>query len=162
MAFNGEGLLWRWAPFMPQHILSIDIPRPAIEVFDFLARPANLMHLAPADMRLELVQGPERVQLGSVVHWKARRMGVSQTLVNEVTAFEEGVVFAEEQCQGPFRRWVFMHRLTAIAVGTRLTEELTWEPPGGLLGLLVTAAVVHKDLDHLFAYRALQMKQLFS
>jgi ligand-binding SRPBCC domain-containing protein len=150
-----------WIPEMSQHRLSIEIPRPAHEVFDFLARPANLVQLAPPEMRLELLQGPERVQLGSLVHWKARRAGVSQTLVNEVTDFEDGVRFAEAQRQGPFKQWLFAHRVEATATGTRLTEELWCEPPGGLLGLLVTADVIHKELDKLFAHRALVLKQIF-
>src|SRR5260370_36060693 len=98
---------------MPQFSSTIEVPRPMHVVFDYLARPANLVQLAPAEMRLELVQAPDRLQLGSVMHWKARRMGVSQALVNEVTAFEEAVLIGEEQKQGPFKRWTFLHRFEA-------------------------------------------------
>ena len=60
---------------MAQFLTAIEIARPVSEVFDFLARPANLVQLAPSEMRLELVQGPERLHLGAVMHWKARRLG---------------------------------------------------------------------------------------
>jgi ligand-binding SRPBCC domain-containing protein len=146
---------------MPQHQLSLEVPCPLVEVFDFLARPENLIQLAPPELRLELVQGPERLQLGSMLHWKARRMGVSQTLKNEVTAFEEGILIGEEQRQGPFKRWTFLHRFEAIATGTRLEEELTYEPPSGLLGMLVTATAIHKELAMLIAFRADQLRQAF-
>lgn len=88
-------------------------------------------------------------------------MGISQTLKNEVTAFEEGILIGEEQRQGPFKRWTFLHRFEAIATGTRLAEELTYEPPGGLLGMLVTAANIHQELASLFAFRADQLRQTF-
>jgi ligand-binding SRPBCC domain-containing protein len=146
---------------MPQFSSTIEVPRPTHVVFDYLAHPANLVQLAPAEMRLELVRAPDRLQLGSVIHWKARRMGVSQTLVNEVTAFEEAVLINEEQKQGPFKRWAFLHRFEATADGTRLTEELTCEPPGGLLGMLVTAEVIQRELEKLFAYRAQQFREIF-
>src|SRR5579864_8529170 len=108
---------------MPQVALALDVARRAEEVFDFLARPANHVQLVPAEMRLELVQGPERVALGTLLHWKARRMGVSQTLVNEVTAFEECTLIAEQQRQGPFKQWHLLHRIEATPSGTRLAAE---------------------------------------
>lgn len=145
---------------MPQHIAALDIARPIDVVFDFLARPANLVLLAPAEMRLQLVEGPDRLELGARLHWKARRMGVTQSLVNEVTVFEEAALIEEQQRQGPFKRWVFVHRFTASATGTRLAEELTYEPPGGLLGLLVTADTIRRDLEALFAYRERRLREL--
>jgi ligand-binding SRPBCC domain-containing protein len=146
---------------MPRHQLTLELSVPPEQVFDFLARPTNLIQLAPPDLHLKLVQGPERLQLGSMLHWKARRMGVSQTLKNEVTAYEESVLIAEEQRQGPFKRWTFLHRFEAIATGTRLAEELTYEPPGGLLGMLVTAKMIHKELETLFTFRADRLRQAF-
>jgi ligand-binding SRPBCC domain-containing protein len=146
---------------MPRHRFSLEVSCPTSDVFDFLVRPANLVQLAPPDMRLELVQGPERLQLGSLLHWKARRMGVSQSLKNEVTAFEEGILFAEEQRQGPFKRWTFLHRFEATAAGTRIEEELTYEPPGGILGMLVTVRMIENELDSLLAFRADQLPQNF-
>ena len=147
---------------MPQISSSLEVARPTHAVFDYLARPANLVQLAPVEMRLELVQAPDRLQLGSVMHWKARRMGVSQALVNEVTAFDEAVLTCEEQRQGPFKRWAFHHRFETTPLGTRITEELTCEPPGGLLGMLVTAEVIQRELEKLFAYRAQQLREVFA
>jgi ligand-binding SRPBCC domain-containing protein len=147
---------------MPKHVISLEVPCPSSDVFDFLARPANHVQLAPPELRLELVQGPERLKLGALLHWKARRMGVSQALTNEVTAFEEGVLIAEEQRQGPFKRWTFLHRFKATATGTRIDEELTYEPPGGMLGMLVTAKMIENELESLFAFRADQLRQAFA
>jgi ligand-binding SRPBCC domain-containing protein len=147
---------------MPQHVITLDIPRPVGVVFDFLARPANHVQLAPPELRLRLVEGPERVQLGARLRWKARRMGVTQSLANEVTAFEEAGLIEEEQRQGPFKRWAFAHRFTASAGGTRLVEELTYEPPGGMLGLLVKADAIRRDLEALFAYREKRLRDLFT
>jgi ligand-binding SRPBCC domain-containing protein len=144
---------------MPRHVNTVEIPRPVADVFDFLARPANLQRLAPPELRLELVEGPDRLELGSVLHWKARRMGVSQMLVHEVTAFEEGVRIVEEQRRGPLRRWVFAHRFEPSQAGTRLTEEIDYEPPGGPLGLLVGAEAIRQDLETLFAYREKQLRE---
>ena len=47
--------------------------RSAAEVFDFLARPANVVRVSPPDLHLRLVEGPERIELGSRITWKGRR-----------------------------------------------------------------------------------------
>ncbi len=145
---------------MPQYSTCLEIPRPVAEVFDFLARPANLVQLAPPDLNLQLVQAPERLQLGALLHWKGRRMGVSHALVQEVTAFEETCLIEEQQRQGPFKRWLLVHRFDALESGTRIVEELTYEPPGGLLGLLLRAEAVHREVENLFAYRAQKLRVL--
>jgi ligand-binding SRPBCC domain-containing protein len=147
---------------MPSLIATVDLPRPTQELFDYLARSANLAALAPPELRLQLVAGPERLQLGTLLHWKARRMGISQSIINEVTLFEEGVRIGEEQRSGPFRRWTMTHRFEATAGGSILTSEVNYEPPGGMLGLLVTAEVIRKDLEKLFAYRAKRLAELFA
>ncbi len=131
------------------------------EVFDFFARPANMIELTPPELDLQLIEGPERLALGAMLRWKARRMGVSQTLIHEVTAFEDGVRIEHTQRQGPFRRWVFAHRLAPADGGARLTEELSYEPPGGMLGLLVGAESVRRDLERLFAYRGDRLRDRF-
>jgi ligand-binding SRPBCC domain-containing protein len=147
---------------MPAHLVSLEVPQPADRVFDFLARPANLVQLMPPETRLELVEGPPRIALGTLLHWKAWRMGISQRLVNEVTAFEESVLVVEEQRHGPFRSWSFVHRFEATATGTRLVEEVQYEPPGGLLGLFLSEATIQKEIETLFAFRIEQMRRLWS
>jgi ligand-binding SRPBCC domain-containing protein len=158
-----EGEMNRYAPSeraMHQHTTSFQLPCSVADVFDFLARPTNLLKLAPPEMRLQLVEGPVRLALGARMHWKARRLGVSHMLVNEVTAFEENARIDEEQRQGPFRKWTFSHCFQACGDGTRLTEEVVYEPPGGMLGLLVGAATIRMELEKLFAYRAQRLGEL--
>jgi ligand-binding SRPBCC domain-containing protein len=145
---------------MPRHTITVDLPVPADELFDFLARPANLSQLAPAEMRVELVDGPERIQLGTILHWKARRLGLSQALVNKVTVFEEGVRIGEEQVRGPFKRWGFTHCVETIGECSRVTEELTCEAPTGMLGLLLTERRIRDDLEELFAFRIRRLQEL--
>lgn len=147
---------------MPNHVSTIEIARPVAAVFDFLVQTANLAQLAPPELGLQLIAGPDRLALGATLQWQARRMGITQTLVNEVTRFEDGVHFDEEQRRGPFKRWTFAHRFEPAGAGTRLIEEVVFEPPGGLLGLMVTAAVVQKDLGKLFTYRTQQLGKLLA
>jgi ligand-binding SRPBCC domain-containing protein len=134
--------------------------RPVSEVFEFFCRPANLLQVTSPDLNLRLVEGPERLQLGSRLTLEARRWGLPQRIVTEVTVFEPGVRFVDEQRQGPFRKWVHSHQFEALGAGTKVTEHIEFEPPGGMLGLMVTAGLIERGLRQAFTYREQKLEDL--
>jgi ligand-binding SRPBCC domain-containing protein len=139
---------------MPTFEKTLTFKRPLAEVFDFFLAPANLTRVSPPELHLQLVDGPERLQLGSVITFKGRRWGIPQRVVSEVVVLEPNVCLVDQQRQGPFRKWIHTHRFAAVAHGTQVHDHIEFEPPGGLLGLLVTADFISKDLEKVFAYRA--------
>ena len=139
----------------------ITLARPIEEVFDFFRRPANRVELAPPDLDLRLAEAPIQIELGSRVVVKVRRWGLRQTLTAEVIGFEPPTRIVEEQRGGPFRRWVHSHTFSATGEGTRLVESIDYEPPGGALGLLMTAAVIESELRRLYDYRRQRLRERF-
>jgi ligand-binding SRPBCC domain-containing protein len=146
---------------MPTFESTTILPRPPAEVFDFFARPANLLLVSPPQLHMRLVAAPERLELGSRLIIAGRRWGVPHRVVSEVTAFETDVLFRDEQRQGPFARWVHTHRFEPVPGGTRVTDQVEFEPPGGLLGRLVTPRFIERELEWVFAYRTEKLKELF-
>jgi ligand-binding SRPBCC domain-containing protein len=145
---------------MPHFESVIHLLRPVPEVFEFFCRPTNLLQVTSPDLNLRLVEGPERLQLGSRLTLEARRWGIPQRIITEVTVFEPDVRIVDEQRQGPFRKWVHSHRFEALGAGTKVTEHIDFEPPGGMLGLMVTAAVIERGLRQVFAYRDQKLAEL--
>ena len=117
------------------------------EVFDFFVRPALLIGTAPPELSLRLVEAPERLHLAARVVIK--------------TAFEPGKLLAERQIEGTFRKWEMTHEFDEEGAGTRVRTRIDFEPPGGLLGLTVTEAVVRRELEWVFAYRAERLRERF-
>jgi ligand-binding SRPBCC domain-containing protein len=131
------------------------------DVFDFFTRPANVLAAYPPELRLRLEEAPERLGPGARLKVRGRRWGVPHRAVSEVTAFEPGVLFVEEQREGPFRRWVHTHRFEALpSGGVCVRDHIDFEPPGGILGLTVTAAFVLRDLEKVFAYRQQKLAEM--
>jgi ligand-binding SRPBCC domain-containing protein len=145
---------------MPQYSSFQNVPRPLLEVFAFCSQPANHLALVPIDLHGVLLAGPEVLYLGARLTWKLRRWGVTQTIVYEVTALVENALIVQEQHQGPFPRWTHRQIFETIPDGTRLRDEIDFEPPRGMLGLLVTETVIRHELDALFAYRAQKLREL--
>lgn len=147
---------------MPHHYTAIvEIARPLPDLFTYLTRPKNLVQLAPPDLHLELLTAPDLLVLGSRLVWKGRRWGVSQQMTHEVASFERDKLIIVEQKQGPFKCWVHANHFEATEAGTKIREKIEYDPPGGLLGYVITADAIRKDLDKLMAYREKKLKEIF-
>lgn len=131
---------------------------PVAVVWDFLIHPANLLRVSPAG--LSLVDGPDTLHLGARFTVLAQRWGISRQITSEVTEFEPGVLMVDEQREGPFGKWRHRHQLTPVPGGTRMTDEVEFEPPGGLLGFVITTRRIEAELQAAFAFRAERFKAL--
>jgi ligand-binding SRPBCC domain-containing protein len=130
------------------------------DVFDFFTRPSAHLLVVPPELHLRLEEAPERLSLGARVVVRGRRWGVPHRAVTEVTLFEPNTAFVQEQREGTLRRWVHTYRFEAAQVqgGVRVSEHIDFEPPGGILGLTVTAAMILRDLEWIYAYRKANVK----
>jgi ligand-binding SRPBCC domain-containing protein len=145
---------------MPVFEASQVFPRPVEEVFAFFRDPANLVRVSPPDLCMRLVEGPAQLALGSRVVLQGRRWGVPQRVVSEVTAFDPPAGFTDVQVEGPFRKWTHTHHFEAVPGGTRVSDRIEYEPPGGLLGLVAKAPEIERELQRVFEYRTKRLAEL--
>lgn len=147
---------------MPVFTTQLHLICPPSKVFEFLAKPANLLLVSPPELHLKLIEAPERVILGSRIIIQGSKFGISQKIVSEVTAFDDGKSFTDSQISGPFGRFVHTHRVEPDGDGTRLIDEIDYASPGGLTGLLMTNDRIGRDLQAMAAYREEQFKKLLN
>jgi ligand-binding SRPBCC domain-containing protein len=132
---------------MPIFESVVSFAAPPATVFALLRRPSVLVQLAPPELHLRVESGPDELEIGSRLVMCGRRWGVPQLVL--------------EHRQGPFRRWTHEQRLEVPPEGgTCLSERVEYEPPGGLLGLTVTAAFLERELSSLFAFRRQKLAEL--
>jgi ligand-binding SRPBCC domain-containing protein len=136
------------------------LSQPITEVFSFLSLPANLIEVTPPEFNLRVVEAPERLHRGARVVVQARRWGFAQRLVSEITAFEPDRLLVDEQREGPFAKWIHAHLLEAVPGGTRMTDRIDFEAPGGMLGFLLTPQAITAELQEMFVYRERRFKEL--
>ena len=145
---------------MPVFEASQVLLRPVEEVFTFFRDPANLVRISPPELHMRLVEGPALLELGSRIVFQGRRWGIPQRVVSEVTAYDPPTMFSDAQVEGPFRKWVHTHRFEAVAGGTRVSDRVEYEPPGGLLGLVARPSLIERDLKWIFEYRTRKLAEL--
>jgi ligand-binding SRPBCC domain-containing protein len=140
---------------------SIDIQAPVEAVFAFHMDPANLARVAPPGSQTEVLSSTDvPLRRGSHVVIRTAPMGVSVTVEAEIVAIEENRMFEDRQVRGPFRSWRHRHLFDPIPGGTRLTDEVEVEPPGGLPGRLLAQGLILRQLDAAFAYRQEETRRL--
>ena len=148
---------------MPQFETELILHASGEEVFDFLARPANIVLLSPPDIGLTFVTAPEVIQLGSRIEFKIQSWGQIQAFVHEITALERPHHFSERQIKGVFKRWEHEHRLEFKAPNqVAVIDVIEFEPPAGLLGFLVTAPKILEQLEEAFDHRHQQLRKRFA
>jgi len=117
------------------------------QLFDFISRPANLQAIAPPEMQMAFVNPPEVIVLGSQLTCKVVAYGQVQQLTYEIVEFDAPNRFREKGIGGPLPKWIHDYIVESNSgQGAILLNRIEFEPPGGLLGFLVTEG---KILDHL-------------
>jgi ligand-binding SRPBCC domain-containing protein len=130
-------------------------------LFDFLVQPENLIRVSPPELQVRLVSAPPRIEMGSRITVVGKRWGISQRMTTEVTGFDLGRLLADEQREGPFRAFRHTRIIEAASGQVRLIETIEFEPPGGLVGMLMSASRIREGLAEVSQYRIQAMRKIF-
>lgn len=126
---------------MPTITVTTTINAPAARCFD-LARSIDFHTHSMRATGERAIAGVTRglIGEGQSVTWRARRLGLTQTLTSRVTTCRPPHLFVDEQARGPFKSFRHEHRFEALdEQTTRLTDIFTFLAPLGPLGRLAEA-----------------------
>lgn len=110
-------------------------------------------HSAVAGVRA----GP--MQLGDQVTWRAPHFGVAWRMTSKIVVYERPHRFVDEMQRGPFARWRHEHNFTAIAGGTRMTDDVVFSSPLGPLGRLVDRVVLERFMTRLLVQHNVHVRR---
>ena len=145
---------------MPDFTSSATFPCSISGLRAFLGNPKNLPLVSNPDLELEIIAAPEVVTVGAKIEFRVSAYGFKQRATNEYTEVSD-VLIAESQVDGPMRAWRHVQRFDSLPDGsTRLTDEVTFEPPGGMLGYLLTEARVRESLEEGMEFRYETLQEL--
>ena len=132
-----------------------DLARPRPEVFAFFADPSNLEALTPPWLHFEVLT-PTPLPRGehAVFEYRLRVRGLPIRWRTLIEVYEEGARFVDRQIAGPYALWHHTHCFEDLpGGGTRVIDRVRYKVGWGLIGRLVTAIWVRKDIERIFAYR---------
>lgn len=123
------------------------------ELFAFHERPDAFALLQPPWERSEIIQPPRGLEVGTVVKLRTRVGPLWMELVAEHVAYEKNRRFEDVMRKGPFAKWHHKHLFFPQGSGSRLRDEIDYEPPLGALGRLAAPFAIERRLRKLFDYR---------
>jgi ligand-binding SRPBCC domain-containing protein len=140
----------------------LDAPPEA--VFAFFADPFNLEAITPPLLRFAVVTpAPIAMGVGTFIQYRLRLRGVPLRWDTLIQTWEPPRRFVDVQVRGPYRLWHHAHELEPLDGGRTLMRDMVRYALGfGALGELAHRALVRRDLEAIFAYRAARVPALLS
>ncbi len=137
------------------------LPRPIDEVFSFFSRPENLQAITPPWLDFRMVETPDNLQSGALIRYRLRWRWIPIRWTTEITEWEPPHSFVDRQISGPYLLWNHQHSFTPREGGTLMHDFVTYALPLGPVGGMARGFLVKRDVERIFNFRALTMRQLF-
>ncbi len=138
---------------MPKHSSFVDLPCTLESLRGYLGTPANLPTISNPEMELEILRAPEVVTRGEKIEFRISALGFKQKATHEYNVCEADEI-VETMTDGVLRRWVHRQKLELLETGLcRLTDEIEFEPPGGMLGFVLTEDRIRENINEGMEHR---------
>jgi ligand-binding SRPBCC domain-containing protein len=137
---------------------------PPDEVFPFFADARNLEAITPPLLGFRVVT-PEPIQMrvGTFIQYRLRLHGVPVRWDTTIQEWSPPHRFVDVQVRGPYALWHHAHEFVpAPGGGTLMTDTVRYAIGFGALGELARRALVRRDLDAIFAFRAARVRALLA
>jgi ligand-binding SRPBCC domain-containing protein len=134
---------------------------PLFETFEIFRDAANLETLTPPELRFEIrTPLPIQMKVGARIEYRIRLFGIPFSWLTEITSWEPGVRFVDEQISGPFAVWIHEHRFEALGdSSTRIRDEVQYTLPFEPIGR-IAHPLVRSRLNRIFDYRERRVREI--
>jgi len=123
-------------------------------VFAFHQLPDALARLTPPWAGVRLLSGTSSLEPGSVSAVKLRVAPLGWVRADYLhVASEPPHYFEDRQVRGAFKSWRHQHFIEAHPQGTRLVDDIEFEPPFGFPGRMLAPLLILPRLRRIFAFR---------
>ena len=152
---------------MHVHVLRREqrLPGAPDDVFPFFADARNLEAITPPLLRFRLLT-PEPIAMGvgTFLQYALRLHGVPVRWDTLIQAWDPPRRFVDVQVRGPYRLWHHTHELEPLDGGraTLMRDTVRYAVGFGAVGEVVRRALVLRDLEAIFAYRAERVPALLA
>lgn len=131
---------------MPEVVCSTDLNCSVATLREYLGKTSNLKNITNPDMNLKIVSADDVIQEGSEIEFQVSTYGIKQTMKHRYTKVTDTLI-QSEQLEGPTRNWI--HQVIIEQAGDeacKLTDQIEFEPPGGMMGFVMTEAKIRESI----------------
>src|SRR4051812_15705900 len=142
---------------MRVHVLRREqrLPGPPEAVFPFFADARNLEAITPPLLQFRLLTpDPISMGVGTFLQYALRLRGVPVRWDTLIQEWDPPRRFVDVQVRGPYRLWHHTHELEPVDGGVLMRDTVRYAIGFGPFGEVARRAVIERDLDAIFAFRA--------
>ncbi|MBK1854631.1 SRPBCC family protein [Verrucomicrobiaceae bacterium 5K15] len=134
------------------------------EAWEFFSTPRNLDRLTPKSVGFKITHcASETMHQGQIIAYKIKVAPmIWVSWLTEISQVENRVMFVDSQLSGPYKVWHHTHRFQENENGVMMTDDVAYVMPFGILGELVHALFVKRQLTHIFDERRRLVAEVFS
>lgn len=131
------------------------------QAFVFFEDPRNLNEITPDWLDFRMAgRGPlTSVYEGAEFDYTIRWLGVTFPWRGRIADYHPPERFTDIQVRGPYRSWVHLHIFSPLPEGTLMKDMVTYEVPYGQAGRLVHRFLIRRQLEDIFCYRAIRIRE---
>ncbi|HBN78593.1 MAG TPA: hypothetical protein DD473_22840 [Planctomycetaceae bacterium] len=145
---------------MPNFSHETVLSAPIDQVFDFLVQPENLSRISPPEAGLRFLDAPDRFSAGVEFQFAVQTFGMVQKITHRITEFASPLQFIEELVKGPLPKWIHTHDFVSVSENeTRIIDHIEFEPPGGIVGIMLTENRIIEHMEDGLFYRHQQLEK---
>jgi ligand-binding SRPBCC domain-containing protein len=139
------------------------VPRAIAEVFEFFSDAGNLEAITPGFLRFQILSPlPITMREGAVIDYRLSLLGVPFRWKTRIESWEPGRRFVDVQLKGPYRLWRHAHEFVPVDGGTLVRDEVIYQLPAGVVGIVAHAVLVRRQLAAIFDHRQRRIAELLA
>jgi ligand-binding SRPBCC domain-containing protein len=130
------------------------VAAPVTRTWEFFSSADNLRLITPPWLRFQLrTPAPATVARDSMLDYTIRWLGVPGRWRTKIIDFSPPRQFTDLQVRGPYALWLHQHTFTETPAGVECRDRVIYRLPVPVLGRVVHAAVVRRQLLDIFRFR---------
>jgi ligand-binding SRPBCC domain-containing protein len=139
------------------------IPAQVKDVWHYFCDPKNLNEITPPNMNFEIIKGGDvEMYEGQIIEYRVEFLrGVKSLWLTEISHVCDEKYFVDEQRVGPYRFWYHEHVFEEHPSGTKMTDQVTYVIPFGILGDFLNTLWISGRLRNIFDFRRQKIIELY-
>lgn len=139
----------------------VTLGRSLEDTFGFFSDAGNLEAITPPELRFRIKTPlPIEMRQGSLIEYELSLYGVPFSWLTEISVWEPGVRFIDQQIAGPFKVWHHEHCFErAGEEQSRIRDQVRYVLPLEPLGR-IAHPLVRSKLDRIFSYRTDKVREI--
>lgn len=129
------------------------LPCTASALRSFLGKPANLPEISDPEIELEILSAPDVISEGAEITFRITAIGLKQKMTHRYEKVTDSEII-EELIDGVMPSWRHRQQIEVVSANEcRLTDEITFDPPGGMMKFIMSEERILENIEQGMQFR---------